>query len=763
VSTDVNAELDAVRIEARPHPRYRLHRDRLKRVLDDRALFVVIEPLPCRLQAGAVARPLSGRVHWSEQLKLGLYGPDLLTELAHVLPVVFDFFVSGLLVNFVDTLGTAHTVGSPTGLLQVGQWAHVVATYDGINGTLYVNGTQVAQASLGSFTPQTTYPVNIGRRPSGSPPVYFAGAIGQAAVYKGALTAARVAAHYSAATTVPAYTSAVLADAPVAYYRMNDGGGATTGFGLWPISSTDANGQTTSYAYDALGRETSATLPGEGAGLTTTGTSYTVWCSATGAQSPCVEVDRTQRLDNSTTVTSRAFYDGLGHLVETRSPAPGGQDVVRYSFYDPSQRLAFESVPYFVSAYSGGPGSAAYSIPDSNQAGTTFTYDGLGRTTSSTDALSHRSTTSYSTVCNAPGTDAGCYEQKLSVDRDGHQGGVLGDAFGRINYEQRYTGGSPSTYALYATARYSRGRQVGKTLTVGGASYPVQASYDDAGDVLTRTYPTGEMVSNSYTAQGWLSAVSTQQGTSTTSLLSSASYAGTGGAFGVLTGANLGATTYTYGATYDLLARATDLKVTKSSGGAILFEQARTFDPAGNVASASTTLPAGTDNQSFGYDEQNRLTSASASGLSGAQYSQSFAYDTLGRLTSGPQGGYTYGSSAHALAATAVGSGYTASYDAAGNMTCRAPSSSTTCAGSTPNGAQLSYNAEGQLMGWQGGGVSDQFLYDCQGKRVAQQVTQGGTTTTTVYVGSLEAVTTSGSTTTTQTYYSPAAAGSPLP
>ena len=81
---------------------------------------------------------------------------------------------------------------------------------------------------------------------------------------------------------------------------------------------TDSNGQTMSVTYDALGRGTSSTLPGEGVGLTTTGTTYTVWCSPTGAQAPCVEIDETQRLDGSNTVTQRSFYDALGRLVETR-------------------------------------------------------------------------------------------------------------------------------------------------------------------------------------------------------------------------------------------------------------------------------------------------------------------------------------------------------------------------------------------------------------------------------------------------------------
>ncbi|HEY4027422.1 MAG TPA: RHS repeat-associated core domain-containing protein [Candidatus Dormibacteraeota bacterium] len=680
-------------------------------------------------------------------------------------------------------------------------------------------------------------------------------------------------------------------------YPAPAGATATGGFGLWPTSTTDANGMASSFTYDALGRKTGTALPGEGSGLTTEANAYTVWCSGTGAQSPCAEIDQTQRLDGSTTVTSRAFYDGLGHLVETRSPAPGGKDVVRYSFYDASERLAFQSVPYMVSAYTGAPGAAAYSIPDSTQPGTTHTYDGMGRATSSTDALSHRASTSYTMACGAAGTgDSACYLQTLNVDRDGHQGGTLVDALGRTDYEQRYTGSGTASYAVYATTRYTydfagnlvqilqpngststsiqydmagrktgmtdpdrgtesysydangnlvqsvdargaagtvfigydgldrplwhnttnspsgayrtfsydstaggnagvgrltgetfsgapantlsggygfvydaRGRQTGVTLTVGGTSYPMTATYNDAGDVLAAVYPDGETVTTAYTAQGWLSGVSTTQGTTTTTLLSGASYGGVGGAFGDVTGANLAGGAYQYSATYDLLGRAVDL-TTKTSGGATLFEQARTFDPVGNIATVATTLPGGTDHQAFCYDEQNRLTWAGSAGtppctgsaigagtLTAAQYSQSFTYDTMGRLASGPPGSYTYGSGAHVHAATAAGASYTAGYDAAGDMTCRAPTGSTTCAGASPNGAQLGYDNEGQLVSWQSAptspATSDQFLYDGQGQRVAQVVTQGGATTTTVYVGGVEAVTTSGGATTTRTYY----------
>ena len=517
-------------------------------------------------------------------------------------------------------------------------------------------------------------------------------------------------------------------------YQAPGSATAAGGFGLWPISTTDLNSQTTSYAYDALGRQASLTLPGETTGLTTQNMAYTVWCSGTSAQSPCAEIDLTQRLNNTTTVTNRAFYDGLGHLVETRSPGPSG-DIIQYYYYSPSQRLIFKSVPYFVTSYTGTPGPATYSIPDSTQPGTSYTYDGLGRLWSMTNPLSGYSVFSYQIVCNDPGmNDPACYEMTLAYDPLMHLSANMVDALGRIQYEQRTTGNSNSTYVLYATSKYTydytgdltqilhpdgtarttfqydmvgrktgmtdpdrgtetyaydqdgnltqsvdargsagtvfagydgldrpiwrnttnspsaaydtyaydywtngigrltsetfagagmnggydygydqRGRKTSNNLWFGATGcapactyYLRSATFDDAGNVLTETYPNGETVTNSYGSQGWLSGVGTSQGNTT--VLSAAAYTGSGGASGFITSANLGGTTYQYSATFDLLARATDIKVKRSSDQTTLFDQTRTFDPAGNVSTANTTLPTGTDNQAFCYDEQNRLT-----------------------------------------------------------------------------------------------------------------------------------------------------------
>jgi RHS repeat-associated protein len=106
-------------------------------------------------------------------------------------------------------------------------------------------------------------------------------------------------------------------------------------------------------------------------------------------------------------------------------------------------------------------------------------------------------------------------------------------------------------------------------------------------------------------------------------------------------------------------------------------------------------------------------------------------------------GNYAYGDTHHLHAATSVSSGYTATYDAAGDMQCPAPSSATTCSGA-PTGQSLTWDVEGRLANWQNATtnptVTAKYLYDGEGNRVVQQVVDStaGSTTTTSYVGSLE-------------------------
>ena len=70
-------------------------------------------------------------------------------------------------------------------------------------------------------------------------------------------------------------------------------------------------------------------------------------------------------------------------------------------------------------------------------------------------------------------------------------------------------------------------------------------------------------------------------------------------------------------------------------------------------------------------------------------------------------------------------------------MTCRAPTSAVTCAGGSPTGALLTYDAERRLTAWQNAqtGPTSQawFMYDGEGHRVEQYVSGGSGNHTTTY------------------------------
>lgn len=336
----------------------------------------------------------------------------------------------------------------------------------------------------------------------------------------------------------------------------------------------------------------------------------------------------------------------------------------------------------------------------------------------------------------------------------------------------------------YSYTYDARGQVTAETVTLDGTSFPLGFGYNDAGQPQSVTYSDGESFALSYTGYGW-QAQTTPSGGSAVPLATQIGYNGTAGAAaGHPTSALLASGTYYTAATYDNDLRLTYQGLALQSTGTALYETSRGYDGVGNVTSVQTLLAAGTDNQSFCYDEQNRLTwatSQSAAGPNGcasntagsltgggSQYTASYTYDALNRLTSSPLGSYSYGSShPHAVSSVTQGSStvYRAQYGTAGSMDCRAASASSTCEGSTYSGAKMSYDAQGQLIGWQNTWSNPTqtaaYAYDGAGQRVAQQVTSGGspgTTSTTWYIGGglgvLEEVTQSGSTTTLTKYES---------
>jgi uncharacterized repeat protein (TIGR01451 family) len=104
----------------------------------------------------------------------------------------------GLSANVKDTSGNNHAFSSSTGLISTNYFQHVALTYDRNSGTalLYVNGAQVASTNLGSITPQTAYPLYLGRLTTAGGP--YQGLMDEISVYNRALYSNEIAAIYNA-------------------------------------------------------------------------------------------------------------------------------------------------------------------------------------------------------------------------------------------------------------------------------------------------------------------------------------------------------------------------------------------------------------------------------------------------------------------------------------------------------------------------------------------------------------------------------------
>src|SRR5205814_4576731 len=92
------------------------------------------------------------------------------------------------------------------GVLASNVFQHVALTFDKASGVarLYRNGVVVAQQTIGSITPQTSYDLYLGRRPAspGGPieVASFAGLLDEAAIYNRTLTTNEIQAIYNAGT-----------------------------------------------------------------------------------------------------------------------------------------------------------------------------------------------------------------------------------------------------------------------------------------------------------------------------------------------------------------------------------------------------------------------------------------------------------------------------------------------------------------------------------------------------------------------------------
>ena len=181
-----------------------------------------------------------------------------------------------------------------------------------------------------------------------------------------------------------------------------------------------------------------------------------------------------------------------------------------------------------------------------------------------------------------------------------------------VNGKGRLTGKAGQDY-LYAYTYNAMGQLVTEIKTIGTASYTTEYSYDNAGILTGMIYPDGRTVTYGQNTNGQYLSVSTTKAAVTDQLVSNAAYK----PFGPTTGFQFD-NGIIYSKAYDL-----GYNLSNITAGSV---QNLTYTPdvAGKISAITNNLDA-TRNQSFGYDDLNRLETAS-----GIYGSFSYTYDNTG-------------------------------------------------------------------------------------------------------------------------------------
>ena len=108
--------------------------------------------------------------------------------------------VGSLFASIVDTSNVAHQIVSPPNLLVANTWQHVALSYNRITGigALHLNGANVQQQNLGTFTPKTGIDFFLGHRATPSFLESLEGLIDEPGLYRRALTDSEIQSIFAA-------------------------------------------------------------------------------------------------------------------------------------------------------------------------------------------------------------------------------------------------------------------------------------------------------------------------------------------------------------------------------------------------------------------------------------------------------------------------------------------------------------------------------------------------------------------------------------
>ena len=446
------------------------------------------------------------------------------------------------------------------------------------------------------------------------------------------------------------------------------------------------NAQSTSFIYDALGRATSQTAYNSGI------TTYAYNISGYNNTS----------VTNAKSQTTAQTSNAIGKLCKVVDP----QGKTIFYAYTPFGDLnqVKDSLNNTTNLTYDIRGRRSQ-VQDPDMGTWNYTYNAFGDLVSQTDPRGNVIQMTYDMLSRiktkTSGGQAYSWIYDTATNGKGNPASVSGPA-----YQETYT--------------YDNlGRSQDVSTMLDGTTYTVTNSYDAYSRLSRITYPSSGSsrvaVGYQYTANGYLQSVkdvssrivywtanarnaldqATQEGLGNGLTTTNTFDAATGRLTGISTSGSVQSLTYTYDAIGNLNSRKNNLK---------------------NLT------------ETFTYDAANRLTA-----VTGPQ-NKTYSYNEVGNiLNKSDVGAYTYGSSRPHAVTSAGGINYT--YDANGNIISDSSGRSITFDG---------FNRPAQLAKT---GASGTLTYDAYDALVKQILTQGSTTTTTIYLGSLFEKVTTGSVT----------------
>lgn len=559
------------------------------------------------------------------------------------------------------------------------------------------------------------------------------------------------------------------------------------------------NGLATNWTYDGFGRKTSETRS-DGTVTTwayamcsgcgdLVNASYTITTTTTGAPASVVYYDGLDRpireqsvgFDGVSIINVDTVYDDLGRVSQKSKPYYAGQNIywARFS-YDSLGRVVTETSPEGTKTtiqYSGlstrvtnAKGQTEAKVKNArgqlvsvtNALGNTLTYsyDPSGNLLTTTDPKGNVTTLTYDlkgrkTAMADPDMGTWLYRYDAlgqlvgQTDAKGQISTIAYDLLGRVIkrsepdlvsnwYYDKKSDGTPCGKSIgkLCEAKADNGyRRVhsydmlgrpDSTATTLDATYVGSVSYDSLGRLATKTWPTGFAVKYQYTSLGYLQAIRNNSDdslywqantrdaeghllsqTQGNNVLTQRTYNPAGGQLtGILAGAGNGVQNLSY--SYDVL---------------------------GNLSSRQDNVT--TSQESFTYDDLNRLTTYSLQGPGASGIvTRTVSYDSIGNITAkSDAGNYFYAPNTPVHAATGVTGGaaktYAFTYDKNGNLIYTAINNPGTGQTVVRTETYTSYNMPNNLtqtVPGQSGNISIGFVYGPEHQRTKQVSSVNGTT-----------------------------------